>query len=104
MTRNIILIFGWPVLIAGSIYLFIKGRKVYELVKGSLVGKITRALIITMLVEMYSLGIVCTAYMFSEPKSAFLVFPIFMAWFIVFVWSLRVLLAAEKETRKLTGN
>lgn len=39
MIRGLILGIGWPVLIAGSIYLFVKGRGVYKLVKGSLIGK-----------------------------------------------------------------
>lgn len=64
--RTLILAIGWPILVIGSIYLFYRGRKVYSLVKGSLVGRITRTLVITMLVGMYSLGIVSTAYMFAD--------------------------------------
>jgi len=101
--RNIILIVGWPVLVGGSIFLFLRGKEVYSLVKGSLVGKITMVLVYTMLVEMYSLGIVSTAYMFSEPKSAYLVLPVFLIWFIVFVWSLKVLIAAGAEAKKISG-
>ena len=101
--RNIILIIGWPVLIGGSILLFVRGREVYKLVKGSLVGKITMVLVYTMLVEMYSLGIVSTAYMFSDTKSVYLVLPVFLAWFIVFVWSLKVLIAAGQEAKKISG-
>lgn len=104
MIRSIILIIGWPVLVAGSIYLFLKGRHVYALVKGSLVGKVVRILVYTMMVEMYSLGIVCTAYMFSSPKSTFLVLPIFAIWFLMFVLSLKVLINTEKEARALTGS
>jgi len=102
MTRNLILLIGWPILIGGSIYLFMAGRKVYQLVKGSLVGKITKALVYTMMIEMYSLGIVCTAYMFCEPKSVYLVFPVFLVWFIVFIWSLKVLLAAGREVKQIS--
>jgi hypothetical protein len=101
--RNIILMIGWPILVGGSIYLFVRGREVYKLVKGSLVGRITKVLVYTMLVEMYSLGIVSTAYMFSEPKSAYLVLPIFLVWFIVFVWSLNALVATSREAKQLTG-
>jgi hypothetical protein len=103
MTRNIILLIGWPILIAGSIYLFYRGRHVYNLVKGSLVGKIVRILVYTMLVEMYSLGIVCTFYMYSSPRSVYIVLPVFAVWFIMFVLSLRVLINAEKEARAITG-
>lgn len=101
--RNIILGVGWPVLIAGSIYLFIKGRVVYSLVKNSMIGRVTKILIFTMLVEMYSLGIVCTAYMFCEPKGVFLVFPVFMVWFIVFILSLKILIQVGDETKKIAG-
>ncbi|MFA6272915.1 MAG: hypothetical protein WC673_00250 [Candidatus Paceibacterota bacterium] len=100
--RTIILAVGWPVLVAGSIYLFIKGREVYNLVKGSLVGKITKALVFTMLVEMYSLGIVTTAYMFENSEKGVMVgLPIFLIWFVVFVWSLRTLIKAKQEVSKL---
>lgn len=98
VTRTIILSIGWPVLIAGSIYLFVKGRAVYKMVKGSLVGKITRALVFTMIIEMYSLGIVTTAYMFENPVNGVMIgIPIFLVWFIVFVWSLRTLINAKRE-------
>jgi hypothetical protein len=104
MFRNIILIIGWPILIIGSVYLIIKGREVYRLVKGSLIGKVVKILVFTMLVEMYSLGIVCTAYMFSSPKSVYVVLPIFTAWFIMFVLTLKVLLSAGKEAKGLAGS
>lgn len=103
MTRNLILGIGWPVLIAGSIYLFIKGREVYRLIKGSLVGRITKTLVYTMLVEMYSLGIVCTAYMFARPKSVYLILPVFLIWFVCFIWALKVLIKAQEETEKIAG-
>lgn len=103
MTRSIILIIGWPVLIAGSLYLFWKGRHVYNLVKGSLVGKVVRILVYTMMVEMYSLGVVSTAYMFCTAKSVWVVLPVFAVWFIMFILSLKVLANAEKEARALTG-
>ncbi|MFH1822245.1 MAG: hypothetical protein ABH830_00930, partial [Patescibacteria group bacterium] len=102
MIRNIILAIGWPVLLIGSIYLIIKGKDVYKLVKGSMIGEVTRALVISMLVGMYSLGIVATALMFCELKGTYLVLPIFLLWFITFVWSLKVLIKAQKEAKKLT--
>jgi len=102
MIRNLILGIGWPVLIGGSIFLFIKGRGVYSMVKTALIGKITKTLVFTMLIEMYSLGIVCTAYMMADPSSTYLVFFIFLIWFIVFILSLRVLMQAEAEIKKMT--
>jgi len=105
MIRNIVLIIGWPVLVAGSIYLIIKGGVVYKLVKGSLVGKVTKVLVISMLVGMYSLGIVATALMYADENTGvWVVLPIFFAWFITFVWSLKVLVKAGNEAKKLSEN
>jgi len=102
--RSIILIVGWPVLVAGSIYLFVKGKQVYSMVRGSLIGKITRALVITMLVEMYSLGIVTTLYMFENEQRGVLVgIPIFLVWFIMFIWSLKALVYARNEVAKMNS-
>jgi len=102
MTRSIILGIGWPVLVAGSIYIFVKGRGVYNLVRGSLIGKLTKTLVFTVLVEMYSLGIVCTAFMFVDERSSYLVLPVFAIWFVAFIASIKVLRDAKKETEKLT--
>lgn len=104
MTRNIILLIGWPVLIAGSIYIFFKGRHVYNMVKGSLVGKVVRILVLTMIVEMYSLGAIATAYIFTSEKSVFVVLPIFAVWFIVFIITMKVLINAEREAKALTSS
>lgn len=103
LLRNSILLIGWPILIAGSIYIFVKGRQVYLLVSGSLIGKISKVLVYTMLVEMYSLGIVCTAYTFAEPKGVYIVLPVFLFWFIVFIWSIKALKSAADEAKKITG-
>ncbi|MHB0865299.1 MAG: hypothetical protein ACYC1Y_00080 [Minisyncoccota bacterium] len=102
--RTIILTIGWPILVAGSVYvyLFIKGNPVYRMIKGSLVGKITRTLLITMLVGMYSLGIVTTAYMFENVTQGVAVgLPVFAIWFLVFVWAMKTLAAAANEVSKL---
>jgi len=98
----VILAVGWPVLIIGSIYLFIKGKHVYSLVKGSLVGKVVRILVITTMVEMYSLGVVSTGFMFCSTKGIYIVLPVFTIWFIMFVATMKVLMNAEKEARALT--
>lgn len=100
---TIILAVGWPVLIIGSIYLFIKGKHVYSLVKGSLVGKVVKVLVSTMMIEMYSLGIVSTAFMYCDVRSLYIVIPIFVIWIAMFLWSMKELMNAEKQTRGITG-
>ncbi len=103
LIMTIILVVGWPVLIVGSIYLLIKGRHVYALVKGSLVGKVVQILVYTMMIEMYSLGIVSTGFMYCSPRGMYIVLPVFLIWFIMFIMTMKVLMSAEKEARALTG-
>jgi len=102
MIRTLILGIGWPVLIAGSIYLFIKGKNVYKMVKGSLIGKLTKVLVLTILVEMYSLGIVTTTLMIIDQRGIYLGLPIFLIWFIVFILTLKVLGDAKREVDNMT--
>ncbi len=103
LIMTIILAVGWPVLVIGSIYLFIKGRHVYALVKGSLVGKVVKILVYTMMVEMYSLGIVSTGFMLCSEKGMYIVLPIFVIWFIMFAITMKVLMNAEREARALSS-
>ena len=103
IARSIILIIGWPTLIVGSLYLFFKGKHVYSLVKGSLVGKVIEILIYIMIIEMYSLFIVSTAYMYSSIKSVYIVLPIFVLWLVTFILALKVLINAEKEIKGITN-
>ena len=100
---TIILAVGWPVLIVGSIYLFIKGKHVYALVKGSLVGKVVKILVYTMMVEMYSLGVVSTGFMYCSIRGVYIVIPVFLIWFLMFTLTIRVLMKAEREARSLSS-
>lgn len=102
-TRDVILIIGWPILVAGSIYIFVKGRGVYKMVKGSLIGNLTKTLVFSVLVEMYSLGIVSTAFMFCQERGVYLVLPVFFVWFVSFIATLKVLRQAKTEADKLTS-
>lgn len=103
MIRDLILEIGWPILVIGSVYLVIRGRGVYRLVKGSLIGKLTKVLVLTILVEMYSLGIVTTVLMFVYQNGIYLGLSVFLVWFIMFFITLRVLGDARKEVEKMTG-
>lgn len=84
--------------------MFVQGREVYGLVRGALIGQVTRALVWSMLSGMYCLGVVATFLMYADENvGVWIVLPIFVIWFGFFVWSLKVLLAAKKETQKMLG-
>ena len=100
--RNIILFVGWPILVAGSVFIFVKGKGVYSMVKGSLIGKLSKTLVYTMLVEMYSLGIVATFFLYCSLRTAlYVVIPVFVIWFINFIVAVKVLTYATGEVKKM---
>jgi hypothetical protein len=101
MERNIILTIGWLILIFFSIYIYIRGIKVYSLVKGSLIGKITKTLVLSLLLEIYSIGVLSTAYILVEKKSIYLVSLIFVILLLVIFATIRMISLAREETRKL---
>lgn len=105
LIKVMILAVGWPVLIISSIYLFVKGRSVYSMIRGSLIGRITKALVFTMVLEMYSVGILITAFMYiDEVRGVIISLPIFIVWYGVFLWCIGVLEKAKTEVSKLSNN
>ncbi|PIZ96133.1 MAG: hypothetical protein COX80_02280 [Candidatus Magasanikbacteria bacterium CG_4_10_14_0_2_um_filter_33_14] len=101
--RNIVLFVGWPILVAGSVFIFIKGKGVYGMVKGSLIGKISKTLVYTMLVGMYSLGIVATFFLYCSLETAlYVVIPVFIIWAINFFMAIKVLTYATNEAKKMS--
>jgi len=101
--KSQLFLLGWFLIIAVSIYLFFKGRHIYKLVEGSMVGKITQIVIYSTLVNISSLGMLSTFYLKSNPQGFLVVLMVFIVWFIVFVWSLRTLGQVGKEAKKIIG-
>lgn len=96
LIRTFILATGWPILIAGSIYLTMVSIKFYRDIGKTVFGKLVVAMVLGWFVSMYSLGITATAYMFTQVQSGVaVVIPIFLIWFVtmfiitwaVFRWS-----------------
>jgi hypothetical protein len=104
LLRTIILVILWPIILTGSIYIDIKGNRIYKLVKGSLVGKISMITVYSMLVTTHSLGLISTVFMFVDVRSVYLVTPILCIWIPVFIWTLKALADTEKEVKKITNS
>lgn len=99
--RTAILATGWPLLIAGSIYILTKAWLFYDESKGSLLARLVFPSTLGWLVTMYSLGIVATFYMFDHLRGVFVVLPIFLIWFATFVFILTITLRWSKEASAL---
>ena len=104
LIRTFILIIGWPILIAGSIYLTIVSIKFYQNIGKTVFGKLVLAMVLGWFVSMYSLGITATAYMFAEAQSGIIVvIPIFIIWFITMFIITWAVLRWSKETVTLNS-
>lgn len=89
--RNAVLLLGWPMLLCGSIFLFLRSLKFYNEVQKNVWGKLVLAMVTGWLITMYSLAIVSTAYMLRHPdEGMYTVLPIFVLWFITMVLIVRI--------------
>ncbi len=86
MIRSVILLIGWPFLIAGSVIIVIKAYHFYQKTNKLALGRLIMAETFGVLVSMYSLGLVSTAFMFHDVEEGVrIVLPIFLVWFVVMV-------------------
>ena len=100
--RSVILFFGWPVLIAGSIFLYIQTYRFYTDVQKNVWGKLVLAMVAGWLITMYSLGIVSTAFMLvNVQEGVMFVLPIFGLWFLTMIMVVRTVLIWNKEAVNL---
>ncbi|PIR92394.1 hypothetical protein COU01_02005 [Candidatus Falkowbacteria bacterium CG10_big_fil_rev_8_21_14_0_10_44_15] len=99
---NVFLFLIWPLFILLSAGVFIKGWRVYRLTKDALVGRITKALIYTILVDISSLGVIYILYLLNrqgQSEGDYFLFAVLGVWFIVFIWSLGTLTRAQAELK-----
>lgn len=89
--RIIIIFSGWPILIAGSIFLIIMGRYVSRTTKNPPAEKTIKTLVASWLIAIYSLGTVTTAFLFCDgdtTTAVMIVTPIFIIWLATFFWTM----------------
>ena len=90
------------VLIIGSIYLIVEGIKVHKLFAESIVGRLVKILVVVLLIELYSLGIVAFAFLTFSPKGTVVLLPIVVLWIISLGFAIAGVKSAKKEVDKLT--
>jgi hypothetical protein len=91
------------VLVLGSIYLIVEGYKVNKIFSDSIVGKLVKALVVVLLIELYSLGIVCYAFLKFYPKGTVVLLPIVLLWIISLVFAIVAVKMAKNQVSKLVN-
>lgn len=89
------------VLVIGSIYLIIEGYRVHKLFAESVVGRLVKTLVIVLLIELYSLGTVCYAFLFFYSAGAIVLFPIVLLWIASLGIAIFAVRSAKQEVTRL---
>ncbi len=103
MLTNLITYFwiALALLAVGSIYLIAEGYKVHKLFADSIVGKLVKALVVVFLIELYSLGIVCFAFLTFYKKGIWVLFPIVLLWMVCLLFAIFAIRSAKKQVTSL---
>jgi hypothetical protein len=90
------------VLVLGTIYLITQGIKVHKLFANSIVGRLINILVVVLVIELCSLGIVCFAFLSFYPKGSIVLIPIVFLLIVSLGFSIYGIRSAKMEVFKLT--
>jgi hypothetical protein len=93
---------GIGILIVGSIYLIALGMMVQKIFVDSIVGRLVKTLMVVVLIELYSLGLVCYALVRFYPNGIIFILPIIFLWIISLTYAIFAIRGAKQEVTKLT--
>lgn len=93
---------GIGVLIIGSVYLIIEGINVYKLFAESIVGRLVKTLVVVLLIELYSLGLVSFAFVRFYPRGMVFILPIIFLWIVSLAYATFAIRSAKREVVGLT--
>ncbi len=88
---------GFIILVVGSVYLIIEAAMVQRLFANSIVGRLVKTLVIVVIIELYSLGVVSYAFLNFFQRGVFMLLPIVGLWILCVIYSIYAVRAARKE-------
>jgi hypothetical protein len=88
---------GLGILALGSVYLIVEGVKVHKLFSDSIVGKLVNILVVVLIIEMSSLGIVCYAFLVFYPKGTVVLIPIVLLWIVSLGFAIAGVRSAKQQ-------
>ncbi len=96
------LITGLVILFFGSVYLIVEGYRVYKIFQESIIGKLVKTLVVVLLVELYSLGVLSILYLFaSKFQGVEVVLPIAGLWILSLLYAIVAIRTAKKQVTKI---
>ena len=88
---------GFIILVVGSVYLIIEAAMVQRLFANSIVVRLVKTLVIVVIIELYSLGVVSYAFLNFFQRGVFMLLPIVGLWILCVIYSIYAVRAARKE-------
>ena len=93
---------GIGILLIGSVYLIVEGVKVQKIFADSIVGRLVKTLVVVLLIELYSLGLVSFAFVRFYPKGLIFILPIVFLWIVSLAYAILAVRGAKQEVANLT--
>ena len=93
---------GIALLIIGSVYLIIEGVKVHRIFADSVVGRLVKTLVVVLIIELYSLGLVSFAFIKFYPRGMTFLLPIVFLWIVSLGYAIFAVKGAKQEVSRLT--
>ncbi len=92
---------GFAILIVGSIYLIIEAMRVHRLFANSIVGRLVKTLVVVVVIELYSLGVVSYALINFFSRGVAMLLPIVGLWILCVIYAAYAVRSARTEVGAL---
>ncbi len=92
---------GFSILVLGSIYLIVEAVRVHRLFADSIIGRLVKTLVVVVIIELYSLGVVSYAFINFFTKGIYMLLPIVGLWILCVIYSAYAVRSARTEVGTL---
>lgn len=92
---------GFAILVIGSIYLIIEAFRVHRLFSNSIVGRLVKTLVVVVIIELYSLGVVSYAFLNFFSRGLVMLLPIVGLWILCVIYAAYAVRSARTEVSSL---
>jgi hypothetical protein len=92
---------GFTILVLGSAYLIVEAMRVHRLFSNSIVGRLVKTLVIVVIIELYSLGVVSYAFINFFSRGVVMLLPIVGLWILCVIYAAYAVRSARTEVGSL---
>lgn len=90
---------GFVILVLGSAYLVAEAVQVHRLFAESIIGRLVKTLVVVVLIELWSLGVVTYAFWIFYKQGLYMLLPIVAMWIMCVIYSIYAVKAARGKLK-----